>query len=49
MSARIKGAAAPVAVVKGSKSPDAAGFEAYLHSPEAKAILTGQGFTLLGK
>ncbi len=39
----------PVAVVKGSKNPDAAGFEAYLHSPEAKTILTGQGFTLLGK
>lgn len=39
----------PVALVKGSKNPDAAGFEAYLHSPEAKAVLTGQGFTLLGK
>ena len=39
----------PVAVVKGSKSPDAAAFETFLHSPEAKTILTGQGFTLLGQ
>ena len=39
----------PVAVVKGSKNSDAVGFEAFLRSPEARTILTGQGFTLLGK
>ena len=39
----------PVAIIKGAKSQDAAAFEAYLHAPAAKAILTEQGFTVLGK
>lgn len=39
----------PVAVIKGSKNPDAGAFEAFLHSPSAKTILTDQGFTILGK
>ncbi len=41
----------PVAVTTAAKNgaPAAVGFEAYLHSPEARAILTGQGFTLLAK
>lgn len=39
----------PVALTKAAKNPDAAAFEAYLHSPEAGTILTAQGFTLLGK
>lgn len=39
----------PVALVKGSKNPDALGFEAFLHSPEATAVLIGQGFTILGR
>jgi molybdate transport system substrate-binding protein len=37
----------PVAVTKDARSPDAAALESYLRSPEAKAILEGQGFTVL--
>jgi len=37
----------PVAITKDAKSPDVAALEAYLHSPEAAAILEGQGFAVL--
>ena len=37
----------PVAVIKESKSPDAAALEAFLRAPEAVTILEGQGFTML--
>ncbi|VVB49857.1 molybdate transporter subunit; periplasmic-binding component of ABC superfamily protein [Beijerinckiaceae bacterium RH AL1] len=39
----------PVAVTKDARSPDAAALESYLRSPEAKAILEGQGFTVLAR
>ena len=39
----------PVAVTKESKNPDAAAFETFLSGPEAATLLTGQGFTILGK
>ncbi len=39
----------PVAVTKDAKSPDVADLESFLRSPEAKTILEGQGFTVLGK
>ena len=39
----------PVAITMDAKSPDAGTFEAYLRSPEAVKILTGQGFTMLGR
>jgi molybdate transport system substrate-binding protein len=39
----------PVAITTGSKSPDAAAFQAFLHDPAATEILTGQGFTILKK
>ncbi len=39
----------PVAVIKGAKNQDAGTFEAFLHSPQAKTILTDQGFTILDR
>jgi molybdate transport system substrate-binding protein len=39
----------PIAVVAGSKNPDAAAFIAFMSSPVAAKILTDQGFTLLSK
>ena len=39
----------PVAITRDAKSPDAADLEAYLGSPEARRILTDQGFTVLAK
>ena len=39
----------PIAVTKGSQNPDAAALEAFMHTPEATKILTGQGFTILAK
>ena len=39
----------PIAVTKDSKNPDAAAFEAFMSGPEATTLLTGQGFTILGK
>ncbi len=39
----------PVAVVKASKNPDAAKFVAFLSTPEAGAIFTKYGFSLIGK
>jgi molybdate transport system substrate-binding protein len=37
----------PVALVAGSKNPDAAGFMAFLRSPMASEIFTAEGFTVL--
>ena len=37
----------PIALVKGTKNPDAASFEAYMRSVEATKILLAQGFTIL--
>ena len=39
----------PVALIKGAKNPDAAAFEAYLHSAAARTTLTDQGFTVLAR
>jgi molybdate transport system substrate-binding protein len=39
----------PVAVVASSTNPAAAAFVAYLRSQESTKILTGQGFTIIGK
>ena len=39
----------PVAVIAGTKDPQAAAFVAFLGSPAAGKILTGQGFTILWK
>jgi molybdate transport system substrate-binding protein len=39
----------PIALTASSTNPDAAEFLAYLRSPTAEKILTGQGFTILPK
>ncbi|ALK08490.1 molybdate ABC transporter substrate-binding protein [Blastochloris viridis] len=39
----------PIAITANSANPDAAEFLAYLRSPTAETILTGQGFTIVPK
>ena len=39
----------PIALTANSTNPDAAEFLAYLRSPAAEKILTGQGFTIVPK